>query len=90
MRTLDIFRAVGRRRRAGLRPPRARRGAARMPRSARCSASTLADLQLTQAALGDMATAIDAAALLTYRAAWQRDPCRSWYRAPRARRRWPR
>jgi len=33
----------------------------------------LADLQLTQAAIGDMATAIDAAALLTYRAAWQRD-----------------
>ena len=34
---------------------------------------TLADLQLTQAALGDMDTAIDAAALLTYRAAWLRD-----------------
>ncbi|MEC3769039.1 MULTISPECIES: acyl-CoA dehydrogenase family protein [Cupriavidus] len=33
----------------------------------------LADLQLTQAAIGDMATAIDAAALLTYRAAWLRD-----------------
>jgi acyl-CoA dehydrogenase len=34
---------------------------------------TLADLQLTQATLGDMATAVDAAALLTARAAWQRD-----------------
>ena len=33
----------------------------------------LADLQLTQAAIGEMATAIDAAALLTYRAAWLRD-----------------
>lgn len=33
----------------------------------------LADLQLTQAALAQMATGIDAAALLTYRAAWQRD-----------------
>jgi acyl-CoA dehydrogenase len=33
----------------------------------------LADFQLTQAALGDMAAAIDAAALLTYRAAWLRD-----------------
>ncbi|KWR92115.1 acyl-CoA dehydrogenase family protein [Cupriavidus sp. IDO] len=33
----------------------------------------LADLQLTQAAIGDMATAIDTAALLTYRAAWLRD-----------------
>ena len=34
---------------------------------------TLGDLQLTQAALGDMACEIDAAALLTYRAAWLRD-----------------
>ena len=34
---------------------------------------TLADLQLTQAALADMATEIDAARLQTYRAAWQRD-----------------
>ncbi len=33
----------------------------------------LADFQLTQAALADMATGIDAAALLTYRAAWLRD-----------------
>lgn len=33
----------------------------------------LADLQLTQAGIGDMATAIDSAALLTYRAAWLRD-----------------
>jgi acyl-CoA dehydrogenase len=34
---------------------------------------TLADLQLTQAALADMATEIDAARLQTYRAAWRRD-----------------
>lgn len=34
---------------------------------------TLADFQLTQAAFGDMATAIDQSALLTYRAAWVRD-----------------
>ena len=33
----------------------------------------LADFQLTQAKLASMATEIDAAALLTYRAAWQRD-----------------
>jgi acyl-CoA dehydrogenase len=33
----------------------------------------LADFQLTQAKLAQMATGIDAAALLTYRAAWQRD-----------------
>ncbi|KQV33442.1 acyl-CoA dehydrogenase family protein [Massilia sp. Root335] len=34
---------------------------------------TLADFQLTQAKLAQMATSIDAGALLTYRAAWQRD-----------------
>lgn len=34
---------------------------------------TLADFQLTQARLADMAAKIDAAALLTYRAAWLRD-----------------
>ncbi len=34
---------------------------------------TLADFQLTQAKLAQMATGIEAAALLTYRAAWQRD-----------------
>ena len=34
---------------------------------------TLADFQLTQAGLAEMATDIDASALLTYRAAWLRD-----------------
>jgi acyl-CoA dehydrogenase len=34
---------------------------------------TLADFQLTQAKLADMATGIDTSALLTYRAAWLRD-----------------
>jgi acyl-CoA dehydrogenase len=34
---------------------------------------TLADFQLTQASLGDMAIAIDASALLVYRAAWTKD-----------------
>jgi acyl-CoA dehydrogenase len=34
---------------------------------------TLADFQLSQAALADMATDIDAARLLTYRSAWLRD-----------------
>jgi acyl-CoA dehydrogenase len=33
----------------------------------------LADFQLTQAAFGDLATALDQSALLTYRAAWVRD-----------------
>src|SRR5262249_19106707 len=35
--------------------------------------ATLADLQLTQAKLADMAVEIDAAALLVYRAAWTKD-----------------
>jgi len=34
---------------------------------------TLADFQITQAKLAEMATSIDAAALLTYRAAWLHD-----------------
>jgi alkylation response protein AidB-like acyl-CoA dehydrogenase len=33
----------------------------------------LAEFQLTQATLGDMAVSVDAAALLVYRAAWTRD-----------------
>jgi alkylation response protein AidB-like acyl-CoA dehydrogenase len=35
--------------------------------------ATLSDLPLAQSTLGEMASAIDAAALLTYRAAWRRD-----------------
>lgn len=42
-------------------------------RSREMFGQTLADFQLTQAKLAEMATGIDAAALLTYRAAWQRD-----------------
>ena len=34
---------------------------------------TLADFQLTQAKLGEMALALDASALLVYRSAWTRD-----------------
>jgi acyl-CoA dehydrogenase len=41
--------------------------------SRRMFGHTLADFQLTQAALADMATGIDSSALLTYRAAWTRD-----------------
>ncbi len=37
----------------------------------------LADFQLTQAKLAQMATHIDASALLTYRAAWRRDRARA-------------
>ena len=42
-------------------------------RTRRAFGQALADFQLTQAAIADMATAIDAAALLVYRAAWTRD-----------------
>jgi len=72
MRTLDVFRtsvaaaALGFARRAmeeGL-----KRAASR-----KMFGQALADFQLTQAKLAQMATTIDGAALLTYRAAWQRD-----------------
>jgi acyl-CoA dehydrogenase len=72
MRTLDIFRAsvaaaaVGFARRA---LDEALRHAARR----RMFGGTLADRDLAVATLGEMATAVDAAALLTYRAAWLRD-----------------
>ena len=42
-------------------------------RERRAFGQALADFQLTQAAIAEMATAIDAAALLVYRAAWMRD-----------------
>jgi len=72
MRTLDIFRtsvgaaALGFARRA-LHEALAR------ARTRRLFGQMLSDLQMTQAKLADMATAIDAAALLVYRAAWTRD-----------------
>ena len=45
-------------------------------RGRRLFGRTLADFQLTQAKLGEMALAIDASALLVYRAAWTRDTCK--------------
>jgi acyl-CoA dehydrogenase len=72
MQTLDIFRAsvaaaaVGMARRA-LDEAVARATARVM------FGRTLAEMQLTQASIADMATGIDASALLTYRAAWTRD-----------------
>ena len=44
-----------------------------MRKQRRMFGQTLADFQLTQARLGEMAALIDGAALLTYRAAWLRD-----------------
>ena len=72
MRNLDVFRvsvaaaAIGFARRAfdeGLHRARTRK----------MFGGVLADFQLTQSKLAQMATTIDSAALLTYRAAWQRD-----------------
>jgi acyl-CoA dehydrogenase len=76
MRTLDIFRtsvaaaALGFARRA-LDEALARTTERRM------FGGVLSDLQLTQARLAQMATTIDASALLTYRAAWLRDQGRA-------------
>lgn len=72
MRTLDIFRASVAAASLGF-GRRALDEALAHARSRKMFGATLGDLQLTQAALGDMATGMDAAALLTYRAAWRRD-----------------
>ena len=72
MMTLDIFRASVAAAALGFARRALQEGLDRA-RSRRMFGQTLADLQITQAALGDMSTEIDAAALLTYRAAWMRD-----------------
>jgi acyl-CoA dehydrogenase len=72
MMTLDIFRASVAAAALGF-ARRALDEGLNRARSRPMFGQTLADLQLTQAALGEMDTAIDASALLTYRAAWQRD-----------------
>jgi acyl-CoA dehydrogenase len=72
MRTLDIFRASVAAAALGF-ARRALDEAIAYSRQRAMFGKTLADFQLTQAAIAEMATAIDAAALLTYRAAWQRD-----------------
>ena len=72
MRTLDIFRASVAAASLGFARRALDEALAYAPSRPMFGAS-LADLQLTQAAIGDMATALDAAALLTYRAAWRRD-----------------
>ena len=72
MQTLDIFRASV----AGAALGMARRALAEAVSYAKqrpMFGQRLADFQLTQAKLGEMAALIDAAALLTYRAAWLRD-----------------
>lgn len=72
MRTLDIFRASVAAAALGM----ARRALAEAVHHARqrpMFGQTLADFQLTQAKIGEMAALVDSAALLTYRAAWLRD-----------------
>lgn len=72
MQTLDIFRASVAAAALGF-ARRALDEALGHARTRRMFGATLGDLQLTQAALGDMATETDGAAMLTYRAAWRRD-----------------
>ncbi len=72
MRNLNIFRASVAAAALGF-ARRALDEALARATSRKMFGQTLGDFQLTQAALADMATEIDAAALLTYRAAWLRD-----------------
>jgi acyl-CoA dehydrogenase len=72
MATLDIFRSTVAAAALGL----ARRGLDEMTERAATRnlfGAPLVDLQLTQAAIADSAIDIDAAALLVYRAAWEKD-----------------
>jgi acyl-CoA dehydrogenase len=72
METLDVFRASVAAAALGF-ARRALDEALAHARGRRMFGQALADFQLTQAAIADMATTIDSAALLTYRAAWLRD-----------------
>jgi acyl-CoA dehydrogenase len=72
MATLDVFRTSVAAAATGF-ARRALEEALRRATSRKMFGQTLADFQLTQAKLAEMATGIDAAALLTYRAAWLRD-----------------
>ena len=72
MRTLDIFRTSVAAAALGF-ARRALDEAVQRATTRRMFNHTLADFQLTQAKLADMAAAIDASALLVYRAAWLRD-----------------
>jgi alkylation response protein AidB-like acyl-CoA dehydrogenase len=72
MRTLDVFRTSVAAAALGF-ARHAFHEALTRARSREMFGGVLADFQLTQASLAQMATTIDSAALLTYRAAWQRD-----------------
>jgi acyl-CoA dehydrogenase len=72
MRNLDIFRTTVAAAALGF-ARRALDEALARARERRMFNQTLGDFQMTQAKLADMATGIDAGALLTYRSAWVRD-----------------
>ncbi|HSV84111.1 MAG TPA: acyl-CoA dehydrogenase family protein [Ramlibacter sp.] len=72
MRTLDVFRTSVAAAALGF-ARRALDEALRRATGRRMFGQALADFQLTQAKLAQMATTIDSAALLVYRAAWLRD-----------------
>ncbi|MBS1176360.1 MAG: acyl-CoA dehydrogenase [Proteobacteria bacterium] len=72
MRTLDVFRTSVAAAALGM-ARRALDEALHRATTRHMFKQRLADFQLTQASLAKMATTIDSAALLTYRAAWMRD-----------------
>jgi len=72
MRTLDVFRTSVAAASLGF-ARRALDEALHRATTRKMFGGVLADFQLTQAKLAQMATKIDSAALLTYRAAWKRD-----------------
>ena len=76
MRTLDVFRTSVAAASLGF-ARRAMDEALQRATTRKMFKGVLADFQLTQAKLAQMATTIDSAALLTYRAAWQRDQGRN-------------
>ena len=76
MRTLDVFRTSVAAAALGF-ARRAMHEALQRSMARQMFGHTLADFQLTQARLATMATTIDGASLLTYRAAWQRDQGRN-------------
>jgi acyl-CoA dehydrogenase len=72
MATLDVFRSTVGAAALGL-ARRALAEALRHASSRKLFGAPLGDLQMTQGSLADMATGVDSAALLVYRAAWTKD-----------------
>jgi acyl-CoA dehydrogenase len=70
--TLDVFRTTVAAAALGF-ARRALDESIRFTRERKAFGKTIADMQMTQARIADMATAVDAAALLIYRAAWAKD-----------------